>query len=297
MTNDDFRSFSLGRIISSLSLGSTLFFGLHASVLLAFVVGVSWTAVALCVAMFVVRMFGITGGFHRYFSHRSFKTSRVFQFMLAWLATSAGQKGVLWWSAHHRHHHRHSDKPEDVHSAKLHGFYWSHLGWILSPEYVEYDASKVKDLTKYPELRWLDKWHFLPPLTLAIAIFAIFGFQGLVWGFCISTVFLYHATFAINSFCHVFGNQRFETGEASKNSFWLAIPTLGEGWHNNHHHYPSSTRQGIYWWEIDPTYYVLKMLSWVGIVWDLKPPSEERCYSDKYRIKKDSDDSDHSKAA
>ena len=127
----------------------------------------------------------------------------------------------------------------------------------------------------------------LPPLTLAIGIYAIFGLQGFIWGFCVSTVFLYHATFAINSFCHVFGKKRFETGEESKNSFWLAIPTLGEGWHNNHHHYPSSTRQGIYWWEIDFTFYVLKVLSWIGIVWDLRPPSQERCYSDKYRVKPD----------
>ncbi|MGI9241583.1 MAG: acyl-CoA desaturase, partial [Verrucomicrobiales bacterium] len=284
MTSDN-RSFSLRGLAEALTLGSILFFILHGLALLAFFVGVSWTAILLCLGMFVIRMFGITGGFHRYFSHRSFKTSRVFQFLLAWLGTSAGQKGALWWAAHHRHHHKHSDTPDDLHSAKEHGFYWSHVGWILSPEYVDYDAKAVRDLSKFPELRWLDKWHILPPLTLAIAIYAIFGLQGFIWGFCVSTVFLYHATFAINSFCHVFGKKRFETGEESKNSFWLAIPTLGEGWHNNHHHYPSSTRQGIYWWEFDPTFYVLKVLSWVGVVWDLRPPSQERCYSDKYRVK------------
>ena len=159
------------------------------------------------------------------------------------------------------------------------------MGWILSPEYVEYDEKAVRDLAKFPELRWLDKWHMIPPLVLAVAIYALFGWQGFIWGFCVSTVFLYHATFALNSFCHVFGKKRFETGEESKNSFLLAIPTLGEGWHNNHHHYPSCARQGIYWWEFDPTYYVLKVLSWFRIVWDIKPPSQERCYSDKYRIK------------
>ena len=271
------------------TLGAFLFFAIHLAALAVFFVGFSWTGLALCLGLFVVRMFGITAGFHRYFSHHSFKTSRGMQFCLAWLATTAAQKGVLWWAAHHRHHHKHSDTEEDVHSAREHGFYHSHVGWILSSEYKEFDGSRVKDLAKYPELRWIDRWHFLPPLVLAAALYAIFGLHGFIWGFCVSTVLLYHATFAINSFCHVFGKQRYETGEASKNSFWLALPTLGEGWHNNHHHYPSSARQGFFWWEFDPTYYVLKTMSWLGLVWDLRPPSKERCYTDKYHADKTPD--------
>jgi stearoyl-CoA desaturase (delta-9 desaturase) len=184
----------------------------------------------------------------------------------------SAQKGALWWAAHHRHHHKHSDTEQDVHSALLRGFYWSHVGWILSKEYNEYDQELVKDLRRYPELVWLDRYHFIPPLVLLGLCAYFFQWVGVVWGFLISTVMLYHTTFAINSLCHMFGHQRYQTGEASKNSWWLALLTLGEGWHNNHHYYPHSTRQGFFWWEIDITYYILKVLSWFGIVWDLKAP-------------------------
>jgi stearoyl-CoA desaturase (delta-9 desaturase) len=251
---------------------SILFLGLHVACLLVFVVGVDWEALALCVGLFLVRKFGITAGYHRYFSHRSYKTSRFFQFCLAWLGGSAGQKGVLWWAAHHRHHHRHSDTDLDVHSAKREGFYWSHIGWVLSREYDAYDAVQVKDFVKYPELVWLDKYNYVPPAMLAIACFLLHGWMGLVWGFFVSTVVLYHTTFAINSCCHLFGRQRYQTGESSRNSLWLALITLGEGWHNNHHHYPLSARQGFFWWEIDFSYYGLKILSWFKVVWDLKRP-------------------------
>jgi stearoyl-CoA desaturase (Delta-9 desaturase) len=236
--------------------------------------GIDMEAAALCAFMFFIRKFGITGAFHRYFSHRSYKTSRAFQFFLAFLGGSAAQKGALWWAAHHRHHHKHSDTDEDLHSAKLEGFYWSHLGWVLSDEYDEYDENVVKDLVKYPELVWLDKLIFIPPVAAAVFCFLVHGWMGLVVGFFISTVILYHTTFAINSFCHMFGTRRYETGELSKNSLWLAIITMGEGWHNNHHHYPLSARQGFFWYEIDITYYILLGLEKLGIVWDLKAPPE-----------------------
>ena len=196
-----------------------------------------------------------------------------FQFFLAFLGGAAAQKGALWWAAHHRHHHKHSDTDEDLHSAKLEGFYWSHLGWVLSDEYEAYDPNVVKDLTKFPELVWLDKYIFVPPVAAAVACFLIDGWQGLVVGFFISTVVLYHTTFAINSLCHMFGKRRYETGEESKNSLWLAFLTMGEGWHNNHHHYPLSCRQGFFWYEIDIAYYILFGLSKLGIVWDLKAPA------------------------
>ena len=258
----------------NLSLGGFLFFLIHAGCLLAFVVGVDLQAVLLCLGLFLVRKFGITGGFHRYFSHRAYKTSRFFQFCLAFLGGMAVQKGALWWAAYHRHHHQHSDEEEDIHSNLREGFWWSHVGWILSPEYEYYDNKRVKDLTKFPELVFLDKHHYIPPIFLAVTCYLIGGWRGFVWGFLISTVILYHTTFAINSLCHMFGNQRYKTGDASRNSLWLALVTLGEGWHNNHHHYPAAARQGFYWWEIDIAWYVIKVLSWLGIVWDLKEVPE-----------------------
>jgi stearoyl-CoA desaturase (delta-9 desaturase) len=251
------------------------FFLIHALALAAFFVKPTALALILCVVLFLVRKFGITGGFHRYFSHRTFKTSRLGQFALAFLGGSAAQKGALWWAAHHRHHHQHSDEPEDIHSVKQHGFYWAHVGWILSDEYEEYDPSRVKDLTRYPELVWLDKYHFVPPLTLAAFCAVVGGWPGFLWGFCLSTVILYHTTFAINSLCHLFGRKRFETGESSRNSWILALVTLGEGWHNNHHHYPHSTRQGFRWWEIDVTYYVLRALQALRLIHGIKEPPRE----------------------
>jgi stearoyl-CoA desaturase (delta-9 desaturase) len=254
------------------SLPGILFILVHVACLAVFWTGWNWKGVALCAFMFFIRKFGITGAFHRYFSHRSYKTSRFFQFCLAFLGGSAAQKGALWWAAHHRHHHRHSDTEDDLHSAKLEGFYWSHIGWVLSPEYEEYDSKVVKDLNKFPELVWLDKWIFIPPVAAAVFCFLVDGWIGLVLGFFVSTVILYHTTFAINSLCHMFGSRRYETGEESKNSLWLALLTMGEGWHNNHHHYPLSARQGFFWYEIDITYYILLGLEKLGIVWDLQAP-------------------------
>ena len=255
-----------------ISLPGSLFILVHLACLAVFWTGIDGTAIALCAFMFFIRKFGITGAFHRYFSHRSYKTSRFFQFCLAFLGGSAAQKGALWWAAHHRHHHRHSDTDDDLHSAKLEGFYWSHIGWVLSPEYEEYDFNTVKDLNKFPELVWLDKWIFIPPVAAAVFCFLVHGWMGLVVGFFISTVILYHTTFAINSLCHMFGSRRYETGEESKNSLWLALLTMGEGWHNNHHHYPLSARQGFFWYEVDITYYILLGLEKLGIVWDLQAP-------------------------
>ncbi len=242
--------------------------------------GVFWTgfpayAVWMCVILYVVRMFGVTGAFHRYFSHRSYKTSRVGQFLLAFLAQTSAQKGALWWAAIHRHHHLHSDTPEDVHSPRHHGFLYSHVGWIFSEKNFKPDYGTIRDLAKYPELRWLDKYDVLPAVLLGIGCFVFGGWPGLFVGFFLSTVLVYHGTFLINSLAHGLGNQRYLTGDDSRNHWFLALVTLGEGWHNNHHHYQSATRQGFKWWEIDITYYILKALSWTGFVWDLREPPEE----------------------
>ena len=253
-------------------ISSLPFFAVHAACLAAFWTGVSWQAIALCVALYVSRCFGITGGYHRYFSHRSYRTSRAFQFVLAWLGCSAAQKGPLWWAAHHRHHHRHSDKEPDVHSPELEGFWWSHVGWILSSKYDATNFDAIKDFSHYPELRWLNRYHAVPPTLLAIGCYLWMGWQGLVWGFFVSTVLLYHGTFVINSLCHMFGRVRYKTTDESKNSLILALITLGEGWHNNHHYYAASARMGFFWWEIDVSYYTLKLLAVFGLIWDVKQP-------------------------
>jgi len=248
------------------------FWAVHLVGLAAFFIGFHWSYLAIFLAMFWVRMFFVTAGYHRYFSHRSYKTSRAFQFILAFLATTSSQKGVLWWAANHRHHHRFSDTEEDLHSPSLRGFWWSHVGWILSDRYNETMVELVPDLNRYPELRWVNKYHLAPPIALAALLFLIGGWGWLIWGFFLSTVFLWHSSFTVNSLSHVFGRRRYPTTDTSKNNLWLALLTMGEGWHNNHHHYMASARQGFFWWEIDLTYYTLKVLSWFHIVWDLRKP-------------------------
>lgn len=244
----------------------------HFVPLLAFVTGVTTTAVILCVTLYVVRMFFITAGYHRYFAHRSYKTNRVFQFILAAGGATAAQKGPLWWAGHHRDHHRFSDTERDIHSPQK-GFWWSHMGWILCDKYkgIDYEA-KIKDFHQYPELRWVEKYNGWFPVGLALLTLAIGGWSGLVVGFFLSTVLLWHGTFTVNSLNHVFGRRRYATTDTSRNSFILALWTLGEGWHNNHHYYAASARQGFFWWEYDISFYVLRALGAVGIVSDLKTP-------------------------
>jgi stearoyl-CoA desaturase (delta-9 desaturase) len=236
--------------------------------------GVTWEAIILCVVLYWSRIFAIGAGYHRYFSHRAYSTSRAFQFILALLAQTTTQKSVIWWASKHRHHHLHSDTVEDVHSPRHKGFIYSHLGWIFARKHDGPDLAKVADLTRYPELMWLHKFEIVPGIALAGVCFLIAGWSGLVVGFLWSTVLVYHATFCINSLAHVSGRVRYLTGDDSRNNWLLAIFTMGEGWHNNHHAYQGSVRQGFRWWEFDPTYYVLRALSWTGLVWDLKTPPE-----------------------
>ncbi len=266
-------------------LASLPFWGVHAACLLVFWAGFSWIAVTACAATYFLRMFGITAVYHRYFSHRTYKTSRPAQFVLALLGTSAVQKGPLWWAAHHRHHHRYADTEQDIHPPTVKGFWWSHVGWILSNKYVATKVDAIRDFAKFPELRFLNRYHLIAPVALALGLYGFgelldrcapplhtSGLQMLTWGFFVSTVLLYHGTFTINSLAHVYGRRRFNTKDTSRNSFALSLITLGEGWHNNHHRYPASERQGFYWWEIDVTHYVLKCLSWSRVVWDLREP-------------------------
>src|SRR5438128_2096021 len=256
---------------SSISILLTLPFAIiHVLSLGIFFFPFHWSYLIISVALLVVRMFFVTAGYHRYFSHRSFKTSRVFQFVIAFMAMTSSQKGVLWWAAHHRHHHRHSDQEEDLHSPTLFGFFWSHVGWIVSDKYEDTRFDYVGDFARFPELRWLDKYHVIPPATLAIALFLMGGLPLFFWGFCLSTTLLWHDTFTINSLSHLFGSRLYNTTDTSRNNWLLALMSLGEGWHNNHHHYMARVRQGFFWWEIDITYYTLKALAACGLVWDLR---------------------------
>ncbi|MEL7059712.1 MAG: acyl-CoA desaturase [Acidobacteriota bacterium] len=249
------------------------FFAVHVVAIVGvFLVPPSWPLVALAVGLYLVRMWAIIVGYHRYFSHRSFKTSRAFQLVMAIVGLAAVQKGPLWWAAHHRHHHRHSDQHGDVHSPIVRDMLWAHVGWIVSRQYCNTEHQRVRDLMKFPELRWLDRHHLVVPLTAGGLLWAIFGFEAFIWGGIVSTVALWHGTFTINSLAHVIGRRRFQTKDNSRNSFVLSMITLGEGWHNNHHYYPGSARQGFYWWEIDIGYYSLKFLELFGIVWDINEP-------------------------
>ncbi len=263
------------------------FLFLHAGCLGVLWVGWSWTAVAVAFFLYGARMFAITGFYHRYFSHRTFRTGRKRQFLFAFLGATSAQRGPLWWAYQHRHHHRHSDEPEDPHSPKCHGFLWSHIGWITSRRNFPTDYGSVRDLSRYPELVFLNRFDIVAPLTLAAALLfagsilnrfapslGTSGPQLLVWGFFISTTALFHATSSINSLAHLMGRRRYATEDSSRNSFLLALITLGEGWHNNHHRFMSATRQGFYWWEIDITYYLLLLLERTGIISDLRPVPE-----------------------
>jgi stearoyl-CoA desaturase (delta-9 desaturase) len=249
--------------------------------------GFSWTALIAAMLLYAVRMFAVTAFYHRYLSHRSYRTSRWMQFAFAVLGNSSCQRGPIWWASVHRHHHKHSDDEHDIHSPRMSGFLWAHIGWLTSAKNFPTDYSRVRDLEKFPELVFLNRFDQLVPLLYGVFLWlagsmleayapglGTNGFQLFVWGFFISTVVLLHATFFINSLAHVLGTRRFKTDDDSRNNFLLALLTLGEGWHNNHHRYASAARQGFYWWEIDISYWLLKMMSWFGLVWDLRQVPE-----------------------
>ena len=246
------------------------FFLVHALPLLVIFTGITRTAVIIFLVLYFARMFFITGGYHRYFSHRTYRMNRFTQFLFAFGGTTCAQKGPLWWAAHHRNHHKFSDTERDIHSPRK-GFWWSHVGWILCDKYNETKYDDIKDFAKYPEIRFIDKHNWIGPWTVGIASYLIGGWSGLVFGFFGSTVLLWHSTFTVNSLAHVFGRRPYKTEDTSRNSTLIALLTAGEGWHNNHHRYQSATRQGFRWWQVDTTFYTLWLMSRVGIVRDLRP--------------------------
>ena len=260
------------------------FVALHLGCVAVLWVGVSTTALLVALALYLVRMFAITGFYHRYFSHRTFRASRAMQFAFAVIGASSVQRGPLWWAAHHRHHHVHADDAQDLHSPRVHGFWRSHMGWFLTRRAFATDLTRVPDLARFPELRWLDRFDIVVPVALMVALYALgallervapglgtSGAQLVVWGFVVSTVALFHVTVTINSLAHRFGSRRFATRDDSRNNALLALLTLGEGWHNNHHFFPGTARQGFFWWEVDITWYGLRLLAALGLVHDLKP--------------------------
>ncbi|MGZ8230757.1 MAG: acyl-CoA desaturase [Burkholderiales bacterium] len=266
------------------------FVALHLACLAVMVTGWSATAVWVAIALYLLRMFAVTAFYHRYFSHRAFRASRTAQFLFALAGASAAQRGPLWWASHHRRHHARADRAGDAHSPHLDGFLWSHMGWFLARASYRTRLEGVPDFARYPELRFLDRYDALVPLLLAATLYGAGewlaaawpglgtnGLQLLVWGFAISTVALYHVTFMVNSIAHRSGGRRFATRDESRNNFWLALLTLGEGWHNNHHHYPGSARQGFYWWELDFTYYGLKVMAACGLISGLRPVPVALC--------------------
>jgi stearoyl-CoA desaturase (delta-9 desaturase) len=262
---------------------------MHLACLGVFLVGFSWPALWVAIVMYVIRGMGVTTGYHRLLAHRSYKTNRFIQFVVATAGGLAMQGGPLWWVAHHRAHHRDTDKEGDIHSPVTKGMWQSHMGWMMSNEAFHEQGSNSRDLFKYPELKFLQR-HYVWILVLQmLGLYAlgsllslwypdtsINGLQCLVWGFFVSTVFLWHVTFSVNSVCHRWGSQDYDSNDASTNNWIIGILGFGEGWHNNHHFYPSSARHGLKWWQVDVTWILIRGLCLVGLASDPKIPKEFR---------------------
>ncbi len=245
---------------------------MHLACLLVIVYPPTWALVSLAVGSYLLRMWAITAGFHRYFAHRTFRTSRAFQLVLAVIGTTAMQNDPIWWTSWHRRHHKYEDSPNDPNAPGVYGFWYAHCGWIFADQNDHLDVTHVTDLTRFSELRFLNRHRWMPLVGYALLCYAMSGLAGVVWGFVVATVAVDHATFLVNSLAHLWGSRRYDTPDKSRNNPLLAALTLGEGWHNNHHCYTSCARQGFFWWEVDVTYYTIRLLSWCGVVWDVREP-------------------------
>ena len=259
-----------------------VFWSIQVSALLVFVVPFRWPLIGLWAASHFVRAIGLTLIFHRYLAHRAFRMNRGARFVWTFIGTAAMQKGPLWWAGHHVNHHRYADREGDPHSPAISGFYYAHIGWFLNDtrhDHLPPTNPVIRDFSKDREIAWLERFYFFPPLLLAIALYLAGGFPWVVWGFCLPTMTLAHATFAINTINHLSGSRRFETRDESRNNAFTAFFAAGEGWHNNHHRYQRAARNGFYWWEFDPTWYVIRAMAAVGLVWDIQAVPE-RIYAE-----------------
>ena len=252
----------------------TVFWAIQAGALLVFAVPFRWAYIALWAASHFIRAIGLTLAFHRYFAHRSFQMNRIARFVWAFIGTAAMQKGPLWWAGHHINHHRYADRDGDPHSPAISGFYYAHIGWFLHDskyDRLESGNPVVRDFSKEPEIAWLERFYWAPPLSLAVALFLVGGVPLVLWGFALPTMTLAHATFAINTVNHLWGARRFDTRDDSRNNPVTAFFAAGEGWHNNHHRYQRAARNGFYWWEFDVTWYVIRTMAAVGLAWNVQP--------------------------
>jgi stearoyl-CoA desaturase (Delta-9 desaturase) len=258
---------------------------MHIACIGIFFTPAGWSAILIFLTTYTLHVFALTAGYHRYFSHKTYKTSRTFQFLMALLGTTAAQRDPLWWASHHRLHHQYADTEEDPHSPIRRGFWWAHLGWVMRRECMETRFDRIKDFAKYPELRWLNRHPYLPAILFALLLYSLgaglekaapqwgaSGTQFLFYGFFLSTIAVYHVTFSINSILHMYGKRPYHTADQSRNNWPIALLTMGEGWHNNHHRYALSTRQGFKWWQLDLSYLILRGLQALHIVWEIREP-------------------------
>lgn len=266
---------------------------LHLSLLFGLCIPYTKAGLLLCLGSYCIRMFAIGGFYHRYFAHKTFKTSKTIEILFALIGTAAAQRGPIWWAAHHRGHHMFSDTPRDEHSPGQQGFMRSHILWFMSNKNFHTRYQFVKDLTKKKHLNYIDRFDGVIPLCY-LGLLALFGyicqhatsihltpFSAMYWGFSVSTVLLLHATFSINSIGHIFGKRPYKTGDKSCNNWLLALLTLGEGWHNNHHYWPASARQGFHWRQIDVSYYGLLLMKALRLIKDVRNVPQSKINENK----------------
>jgi len=246
---------------------------LHLGCLGVFFVPFDSHAVAIFCGAYLIRGFGVSVIYHRYFAHRTFRTSRVMQFLFGLYGTTTVLGGPLWWAQTHREHHRHADTPDDIHSPRYQGFVYSHCGWFLTHAHRDVDLSKVSDLARFPEMMFLERWGGAFKLLYIGCAYWLFGVVGLVWGFFVPTVVVIQMVHWIQSVSHSLGGyRRYPTPDESRNHWLFGVVSMGEGFHHNHHAFPASARLGLLWWEIDVGYYLLVGLAWLRLIRDLRVP-------------------------
>lgn len=257
-------------------------------------VAFSWQYLVIMAAMYLVTGFGITIGYHRLFTHKSFRTPRPVAALLAIMGAMAAEGSLMQWVSAHRLHHQHSDQHGDPHSPHLHGnsllaalngMWHAHIGWALKKRKDENTGRNTRDLNKDPWLRFVNRL-FPVWVGLGLLIPAVLGglmtmswmglLLGLLWGGLVRVLLVHHVTWSINSVCHIWGSRPYESRDHSRNNAIFGILALGEGWHNNHHAFPSSARHGLSWWQFDASYVVIRAMQMVGLASDLRVPRREK---------------------